>query len=72
MIVTVHMDTVMRARVDAATAAYCAAWCLDYDELGQPAPSDMREQAGLAYEATKRCMIEARMAAGSCPRQWCG
>lgn len=63
MTATEHMDPVMQARVAAATAAYCSAWCSDYDELGLPVPGYMRDQAGPAYEATKRCMVEALLAA---------
>ena len=60
---TERTDTVMQARVDAAMAAYCAAWCSDYSELGLPVPSYMREQIGPAYEARKRCIVEALLAA---------
>ena len=63
MSATEHMNAVMQARVDAATAAYCAAWCSEYGDLGLPVPGYMIEQAGPAFESTKRCMIEALMAA---------
>jgi len=51
------------ARIEAATRAYCEAWCNEWSDLGAPVPPAMLLRSGPAYEATKRCMIEALMAA---------